>query len=195
MVQLVAHTPAPMIWAFRLNRLLPIVLAWLFAASASQAATGSGESTVISVDTRFPIHLWAEAAGLTGLDGQLDAEPKGDGVANILKYAFNMDPAHVDTHHVTPTGSSGMPSPEIRYIDNQPRLHLIVIRRKGDDSLQYAIEFSDDALNWSSTPLLAPIETFSINSEWERVVFRDPDTAMNSGKRFARVGVAYNFNP
>lgn len=134
-------------------------------------------------------------------DGSQDtAAPAGDGVANLLKYAFNMlgsgsgqSPALTTPNATTlaPGGSAGLPFPGFGTGPDADKLQITYIRRKASTSpgITYAVEFSADlglTDPWSGNPS-ATETTISLDASLERVTVTDSLT--NPGKRFVRVKV------
>ncbi len=130
-------------------------------------------------------------------DGSADtATPAGDGVANLLKYAFNMigssagqrgnvNQPNVDV--MSATGSAGLP---LITIDSEGYLVVTYVRRKASESpgIRYEVQFSNDLLGWS-TNSAAVTGVTSLTTLLERVVVRDSQL---TPRRFARVLVAAN---
>ncbi len=156
--------------------------------SGAPAASGSfhfyGLSNEVVPDT---YSLWATAAGLTGTAAQLHATPRGDGVANLLKYAFNMNPAGPDTRTLTPgTGTAGLPAISLTGSPSARILRVEFLRRKGS-GLTYNTRktTSVNANPWQ--PLTDTPTVTSMDATWERVVYEEPVTG---ARWFARVEVA-----
>ena len=125
--------------------------------------------------------------------------PAGDGVANLLKFAFNMvgsglgqartlDEPNRSVH--ASEESAGLP---LAWVDcGANSLSLAYIRRKSSTcpGVYYVVEFSDNLApeSWAANPD-AIESTYSLsggNSLMERVTVTDPITASN---RFVRVSV------
>lgn len=120
------------------------------------------------------------------------ANPAGDGINNLLKYAFNLDPAlpiSGDARTLVPgTGTSGLPVAETVGSGPSTRLRLEFIRRRQGGTV-YTPQFSSslheiDWQNAAGTPVITPI-----NDDWERVVIEDTVDASASAQRFGRVRV------
>lgn len=122
--------------------------------------------------------------------------PAGDGIANVLKYAFNMlgtGPGQVASLDIpsaasaSPTGNAGLPAVAV---DGSGRLTVLYLRRKAasQPGITYAVEFSSTlaadswAVNASSTE-----SATSLDDTWERVLVTD--SAAMTGARFVRVRV------
>lgn len=153
---------------------------------AAGAGTFSGSVTVNSNDSdeaafdfpvtgivqNAPFHNWAAGSGLSGTDLAPTANPAGDGVENLLKYAFNMNPAVVDVGVLAPgTGTSGLPAYSTTGSGAASFYRYEFIRRIGS-GLVYTPKKSPDLAAWSnltSTPTVTPID-----ANWERVVHLEP---------------------
>jgi hypothetical protein len=153
-------------------------------------STKRGESNVIL----FPIQLtatatsglplfeaWAVDAGL-GEEASPEATPHGDGVANLLKYAFNMDGQAADVSLMPQAGVSGLPRVS-RVPGATAKLRLEFVRRK-NSGLIYTPQYGttlDDFIAMTAIP-----QVTNIDDEWERVVVEQP---ISSPTAFARVKV------
>ncbi|MCU0797757.1 MAG: chitobiase/beta-hexosaminidase C-terminal domain-containing protein, partial [Akkermansiaceae bacterium] len=136
-----------------------------------------------------PLQAWRSLHGLAA-DGSQDlAHPSGDGVANLLKYAFNMAPNAGDlvqpqTGILPEGGTAGLP--RIRR-DESGRLTVTFIRRKAatNPGITYTVETGDhlDALQPLS---LNEAVVQSIDATWEQVRVTDPES---SHRRFGRVKI------
>jgi hypothetical protein len=151
----------------------------------------------------------ASATTLNGLQGfrlsnRLAAEgtqdlltPAGDGVENLLKYAFNMlgsgtgqasTLATPNTAVLTPEGTAGLPLVRVGTGSDAGKLQITYIRRKAASrpGVTYSVEFSDALTSWAVNS--AAVETVtSINSDFERVTVTDSVTS--NTERFVRVSV------
>jgi len=143
---------------------------------------------------------WVFANGLTGENAGAEADPAGDGINNLLKYAFNMDPnrAYTSTDSIlTPTGTSGLPLITMVSDNGNTYLQITYVRRINENSVTYTPQFSSsvtDPLGWQSAteePDVTPIDSL-----WERVTVRDSLPQEANPSRFARVEVtAYYWMP
>jgi len=137
------------------------------------------------------------AANGLAANGSQDAEaPAGDGVANLLKYAFNLigtgpgqrlsldDP---NSAILAPDGTVGLP---LIALDPAGRLTTTYIRRKASDSpgIIYAVQFSETLASgsWYTNPAANTTIT-SVDGNWERVFVRDSEPTPT--RLFARVAV------
>lgn len=168
-------------------------------------ATGTGSATLVFTIASAPTALesFRSTAGLAS-DGSQDLlSPAGDGVANLLKYAFNMlgngagQVASLATPNaavLTLAGSAGLPFINVgATAPDTGKLQIAYIRRKASASpapgVSYSVQFSNDlgvsdpwALNPSATE-----STTSIDATFERVTVTDSTSVAT--KRFARVRV------
>jgi hypothetical protein len=146
-----------------------------------------------------PLASFRATWGLPG-DGSQDlATPAGDGVANLLKYAFNMlgtapgQAASLATPNIAvliPATTAGLPSATLN--PTLPdSLSLTYVRRKASTypGIQYKVEFSDTlaASSWAENP--SAVESIaSIDASFERVTVSD--SVSFTYRRFARVRVS-----
>ena len=118
--------------------------------------------------------------------------PHGDGVPNLLKYAFDLNPQGADATPMTATGTKGLP---LVGNDGNGHLTLTFVRRKAASvpAITYQPQFSNtvttsgfavNAAATTSTPV-------AIDGTWERVTVTDSVVAGQSqAQRFARVLVS-----
>ncbi len=133
-------------------------------------------------------------------DGSQDGlTPAGDGVANLLKFAFNMlgtgtgqmgTLASPNVSIVGPSGNTGLPR---MGVDGSGRLTLTYIRRRAGSNpgISYAVEFSNSigAGSWAENPYATEIAV-QVGGDFERVTLTD--SVESGGRRFARVSVPPN---
>lgn len=143
-----------------------------------------------------PLVVFRTVNGLAA-DGSEDLlTPAGDGVSNLLKYAFNLigdgpgqEPTLAIPNHSTldVAGASGMPA---FGTDAGGRLQLIYIRRKAASApgITCTVEFSGTLSEGSwGADVSATESVTSIDSDFERVTVTE--SVGNAGKRFGRVRV------
>jgi hypothetical protein len=122
------------------------------------------------------------------------ADPDGDGVPNLLEFAFNMEPKSSSGNLSMPAGSgtSGLPALVVGQSGGSvPEISIQYLRRK-NSGLQYLPQFASDladAASWASGGGAIQTTIDPIDSEWERVTVKETPPAGVS-KRFARVLVA-----
>jgi predicted outer membrane repeat protein len=135
------------------------------------------------------LDLWRAVHGLPS-DGSQDlANPSGDGVENLLKYAFNLAPdagdlLQGDVRILPPGGSAGLPRITR---DEEGRLVIEFVRRKAATlpMVDYIVETGADLADLQ--PLdLGDATVESIDAAWERITVTDPVT---SAVRFGRLRV------
>ncbi|BCX48052.1 hypothetical protein HAHE_19600 [Haloferula helveola] len=130
--------------------------------------------------------------GLTGPDAGPDAIPFGDGVPNLLKYAFGMDLSGSDAHRLIPgSGFSGLPAIDVEISVGGGIFRVEFVRRVGGE-LDYAARKSPDLSSpvWTDltdTPTVTPI-----GSDYERVVYEEPFDLLSDPRGFVRVEVSLN---
>jgi hypothetical protein len=135
------------------------------------------------------LQTWRALHGLAA-NGTQDTEmPGGDGIANLLKFAFNTAPNAGDLNQPNVTilpenGAAGLPFIDI---DEQGRLLIEFVRRKavGNPGITYSVETGED-LNALTHLDLSNATIGPIDVNWERVTVIDPAITV---KRFGRVRV------
>ena len=160
---------------------------------AVQAYNTLGQSSDLSGEVVFTTMpdgaygAWAAAGSLSGTDAAAGAIPHKDGVPNILKYAFNMNPSGPDVRLLQPgTGTAGLPFTTIVQSTTGSVFHVEFIRRTSGD-LSYAPMISTDLVSYQ--PMTGDTTVVAINADWERVVIRKPFDAAIAPRLFASVKV------
>ncbi len=132
---------------------------------------------------------WTSAAGLPAGQAGPEQIPQGDGVANLLKFAFNLDPTKPDTRVLTlgADGTAGLPGGARA----GGGLRLEYLRRKAGTlpGITYTAQFSSSVGSWidfTGTESVSPLNP--VSPTWERVVVDDPEPG--PGTRFGRLKVA-----
>ncbi len=157
-------------------------------------ATGGGwiASPIASVGFTIlpPLSYWRLRQGLPAEGTQDLATPAGDGVANLLRDAFNLAPNPGDLTKpnntiLAPGGIAGLP---LISSDAQGRLVVEFVRRNaaGHPGIVYNVETGDD-LSFLAPLDLSTANVVTIDSTWERVTVVDPAISL---QRFGRVRVA-----
>ena len=177
-------------------------LRWLFtgvwSAPTTPAVTTQAQfETFVNdlVDSTLGVSTWSwvYANGLTGENAEAKADPAGDGINNLKKYAFNMDPnrAYSEADSIlTPTGTSGLPFVTTVSTGGNMYLQITYVRRINENSVTYTPQFTSslsDPLGWQSATE-EPVST-KIDSLWERVTVRDSLPQSAAPSRFGRVEV------
>ena len=153
-----------------------------------------------SVLPTLPLASWRELHGLPR-DGSQDASIAGtDGIANLLKFAFNIAPTAgslaipnartlASPSGTTLSGLSGLP--HFGGTGSGSQLALTFLRRKASTGpgISYEVQASDDFTSWTPQMLDGTnSDTLSIDGSWERVRFlHTPGGGL--ARRFFRVAV------
>jgi hypothetical protein len=140
------------------------------------------------------IENFRSASGLAA-DGSQDLlAPAGDGVAHLLKYAFNMigggtgqavTIATPNSARLAADGSAGLPFGAVENATG--KLTITYIRRKPatNPGIGYSVEFSNTLATWAENPAATEIAT-SLDATFERVTVTD---SANTTKRFVHVKI------
>jgi hypothetical protein len=146
---------------------------------------GNFPSNPIRVTHRTPYEQWAFEAGLDGSTGSQLADEDTDGIAKLLEFAFNLDPAKPDAASYDPAVLPGSGLPRMM-VGPGPVLSLQYLRRRGVAGLVYTPQFGstlDDFAGTSAVGLVEPVD-----DDWERVTISDPAVS-GAPCRFGRVVV------
>lgn len=172
---------------------LPTVAAestYLLEASADWYSPTEEELRVEPGDSGRAYDVWTASAGLIGTDSEPIATPMGDGVTNLLKFAFNMDGTQVDQSHLAYglSKTSGLPAMALINVGEGKVLSVEYVRRKASTNpgVVYTVEFGSKLDDWVSST--ASEEITSIDDLWERVIVNDV-VPVGSVPRFGRVKV------
>ena len=114
----------------------------------------------------------AAEAGLTGEDALPNAKPFGDGIDNLLKFAFNMNLSGYDNGKLAPGGNSGLPTFALKNDEGESTFEIEFIRRVGS-SLTYTAQRSD-TLGGFTEMVGAVTVTPIAGGEFERVTVSEP---------------------
>jgi sugar lactone lactonase YvrE len=119
------------------------------------------------------------------------ADPDGDGIVNLIEYAFGMDPWN-PTRLDTTTAAGGLPSSSAWLDVNGSRLRIEYVRRKASSlpDISYDAEFCSSldggGQGWDSgifSEVVFPVDS----SSWERVIVEDSQEGQP--RRFGRIRV------
>ena len=130
----------------------------------------------------------AMAAGLTGNDALPDATPFDDGVANLLKFAFNMNLAGRDSRAMAPGGTAGLPAGRLVEQGGQSYWRVEYVERIGS-GLIYTPQKSTTLGAGSFVPLTATPVVTPIDADWQRVTYDEPCDPSVTPRCFSRVEV------
>lgn len=145
------------------------------AAGAAYFFTGAGLSASPAL---AQLNAAIAAAGLSGPNADPGAISFGDGVSNLLKYAFNMNLSGPDSHQQAPGGPAGG-LPVITTLPAAAPNQLATLRfefvRRTGSGLIYTPQKSTSLNNPAAwAPLTdTPTET-PIDANWTRVVYEEP---------------------
>jgi hypothetical protein len=161
---------------------------YYFAVQAyNTSSVSSGLSTQLPHTTLSAYQAWAVASALSGADAEASAAPHNDGVPNILKFAFNMNPAGPDMRVLEiGTGTAGLPAGMVEEGTAGPVLRMEFMRRK-NSGLAYTPLMSTDLASYQ--PMNGDTTVVQINVDWERVVVRKPFDPETQHAMFATVRV------
>ena len=156
-------------------------------------------SNVTALPPSSALQSFRAAQDLATVGSQDLATPAGDGVPNLLKYAFNMIGSDAgqaatlaipNTTTLAPSGVAGLPAVGM---DVNGRLTLSYIRRVGSATpapgIVYLPEFTstlESPANWAANPSATESVT-PINAAFQRVLVTD--SVSTPARRFARVSV------
>jgi hypothetical protein len=131
---------------------------------------------------------WLHESGLGGWDAYQEEDPFGDGVANVLKYAFNLDVNRPDNRRLEPgEGTVGLPVFRLTGPSGQRTFRVEFLRRRNSGIL-YTPKFGTDFETWFAMPG-EPVVT-SIDAEWERAVMEMPVDPVSMPRLFGVVDVS-----
>ena len=165
-------------------------LAWIESVTGQDASVLAAESFADWQTLYFTPDQLADAT----VSGP-NADPDGDGVENLLEFAFNLDPTFAEPAvMVAGTGLRGLPLVRLETVaEGDQRLTVEFVRRTAGSGsgLTYTVQFATDlaAGNWQTG---GTESVTAINARWERVKVTDTMSAGGGGAaaRFARVAVA-----
>jgi len=130
---------------------------------------------------------WASAGGLSGPSALPGATPFHDGVPNLLKFAFNLNPAGPDVRTLPKGGgNSGLPFFQLDRSGAQAAFSVEYLRRK-NGGLIYTPKASLDLGTFS--PMTGTTSVTPIDADWERVMVRMPVSGAPAQRLFGRVDV------
>jgi hypothetical protein len=133
----------------------------------------------------------AGAAGLSGNNALPNATPFNDGVANLLKYAFNMNLSSSDTRTMSANGSAGLPHISPSGSGSARVMRVEYIRRK-NGGLIYTPKKSTSLApaSWTSLTDVPTVTQIGIDGVWERVIYEEPSNPALVPSCFGRVEVS-----
>ncbi|MCX6873864.1 MAG: choice-of-anchor D domain-containing protein, partial [Verrucomicrobia bacterium] len=129
---------------------------------------------------------WASASGLPTEQTDPGQAPQGDGVPNLLKFAFNLDPTQADVRKLSVGADEMAGLPGETWVDGVLRIEFIRRKACTNPGITYTPQFSSSVDLWTDftgTPVVT-----SIDSTWERVVIEDAPP-VGSTQRFGHLKV------
>ncbi len=131
---------------------------------------------------------WAAAAGLTGADAGPLTNPSGDGVPNVLKYAFNLNPAVFDRRELSGGADAGLPR-VVRSVapNGLVQLTFTWLQRRSS-GLVYTPLRSLDLQTW--VIVNAPPSVVRVNDFWDRYTAVVSLAASQAARHYGAVRVS-----
>lgn len=134
---------------------------------------------------------WLTSNAMTGTTSTRGADYDGDGIKNLIEFAFGSDPKSGITQYLVTGGNSivstGLPLVTTTGEGDQNRLRVQFLRRLSDSSITYTVQFSDDLVNWSNATNAAIV--LGSNATFELVQVEDAVFVPVKARRHARVQV------
>ncbi|MCX6875649.1 MAG: choice-of-anchor D domain-containing protein, partial [Verrucomicrobia bacterium] len=129
---------------------------------------------------------WMTAAGVPPDQAGPEQTPQGDGVPNLLKFAFNMDPTKPDVRALTvgADGTAGLPGGAV--VAGVFRIEFLRRKALTHPGIIYTPQFCSDIDTWIDFAGV-PTTVTPVDPTWERVVVDDSYSWVS--KRFGRVKV------
>jgi hypothetical protein len=161
---------------------------WTFSSSVDAAtATRPQLEVTFSPPAQTPYEAWAISNRLPPANDAIGLDTDGDGIPNLLEFAFNLNPLAPDSHLLGANDLGGLPTAVVSRNLGETQLNVVFVRRKGPTAigLIYSVQFSTDLNTWIDG---AAEQTSSISADFERVSVPDPELKAEQ-TRFARVVV------
>ena len=134
---------------------------------------------------------WLTSNGMTGTTSTRGADYDGDGLKNLVEFAFGCDPKSGISQNLVLSGNSiasvGLPVIATTGTGDQTRLRVQFVRRLNDSSVSYTVQFSDDLVNWSNATNSPNV--IGSNASFEVVSVDDDVFVPAKTLRFGRVQV------
>lgn len=141
--------------------------------------TGCNITTPTQYQSYMAMYFTPQQMADSTISGDL-ADPDGDGICNLLEYAFGSNPARVD--------SSRLPTVSVQ----NGYLTISFIQRVALTDLTYAVEVSGDLLTWNSgSGYTTQLSVTSLDAATQQVVARDNTPVSAVAGRFIRVRVSH----
>lgn len=144
----------------------------------------------VSADLELSFDQWASAAGLTGPDALPAASPNHDGVKNLLKFAFNLNPAIPDSRMLPfGAGAAGLPNFRLMQSGGTSTFRVEFLRRR-NSGLTYVPQISASMAVESFVPMTGTTTVTPLDSDWERVAVEQAVDTTVTPRLFGRVSVS-----
>jgi hypothetical protein len=143
------------------------------ATNALGSVLSKGADLVVTTEDFVDFFAWANAQGLTGRDGYMEADPEGDGMTNMLHYAFNI-----------PRGYGGSNPTTVRQVSDADGDFLAIqfSRKTYATDIRYVIDGSSDLQNWQVIASIVPADP-------AQVTVKDTIPISSTSRRFLRVRI------
>ncbi len=155
-------------------------------AATDVAGGGNFASDPAYISYRSPYQQWAFDWGIDGSDLAQTADGDGDGISNLLEFAFNLNPAKVDAATYDPAVVPGAGLPQMVVADG-PVLSLQYLRRNDTPGLVYQAQFGNSVASFATSAAAPLVE--DLGGGWERVTVADTG-GPGAPRRFGRVRVS-----
>ncbi|MDX2111099.1 MAG: hypothetical protein SFY80_12730 [Verrucomicrobiota bacterium] len=140
--------------------------------------------TVLPAPPLAEFTSWAETAIPNPADRDPLADPDGDGVPNLLEYAFNLSPTAAD-------GMDARPTVQLE----QDKVSITFFRDAAKSDIIYMVEGSDDLQAWSDLIYnsSSPAPEYANNNAGTKMKITDTKTVDSAQpRRFMRVRIVSN---
>jgi arylsulfatase A-like enzyme len=122
-----------------------------------------------------------------------NVDADSDGLSRFIEYASNLSYTVPDNQALSPgSGSAGLPVAYLSASDENGRVSLEFIRRRGASDIDYIVEFSGDLTQlWTQADQSYEASVTPINDAYERVIYEDSETPATAEQRFGRMRIQY----
>jgi PKD repeat protein len=155
------------------------------------ATNASGSTTqMFGLEVKSAYAAWAQDAQMGDVAAASTADPDGDGISNLLEYAFDLSPSSADTVAVTQA--------RVVNVSGTRRVEITFVRPINRPDLVYTVEVSSNLMTWTAGHAYGAnttngsglptqeMERTSLGADGERIRVRDVGGV---GQRFIRVRV------
>lgn len=152
----------------------------------------AGATRTLNVQNTAPVNTyaaWAESNSLIGTEADPEDDFDQDGYTNLTEFAFGLDPQNPFPSHLRIASGQlvqpGLPNVTCVGTGSQRRLRVEHVRRIGESSLAYTVQFSSDLITWANAT--QPAVTLTSNGVFEAVAVEDVASNPVRTRRYARV--------